>query len=62
MATTFDTIILGAGFSGLVAARTLAAQGRSVLVLEGRDRTGGRARSYQDGGKTPVDLGCSWIQ
>jgi threonine dehydrogenase-like Zn-dependent dehydrogenase len=28
---------------------------------QGRNRTGGRARSYVDGGHAPVDLGCSWI-
>lgn len=30
-------------------------------LLQGRDRTGGRARSYLEGGHAPVDLGCSWI-
>ncbi|KAL7416045.1 hypothetical protein BDY24DRAFT_253274 [Mrakia frigida] len=57
----FDTVILGSGFAGILAARTLASKGRKVLVLEARDRTGGRARSYEGGGGAPVDLGCSWI-
>ncbi|WP_238297462.1 FAD-dependent oxidoreductase, partial [Methylobacterium soli] len=38
----YDAIVVGAGFAGAVAARELAAQGRRVLVLEARDRIGGR--------------------
>ncbi|KAG8889349.1 hypothetical protein FRB98_004633 [Tulasnella sp. 332] len=42
----FDTIILGAGWSGCIAARELTSRGHSVLVLEARDRIGGRARTW----------------
>ena len=37
-----DVIIIGAGFAGLTAARDQRAAGRSVLVLEARNRIGGR--------------------
>ena len=39
---TYDVIVIGAGFAGVTAARDLASAGRSVLVLEARDRLGGR--------------------
>lgn len=55
-----DTIIVGAGWSGAVAARELASKGRKVLVLEARDRVGGRANTWVKG-NVKVDVGCSWI-
>ncbi|KAK2001421.1 flavin-containing amine oxidoreductase [Colletotrichum falcatum] len=55
-----DTIIIGAGWSGAVAARELVSKGRKVLVLEARDRVGGRANTWVKG-DVKVDLGCSWI-
>ncbi|KAJ0168448.1 Polyamine oxidase 3 [Colletotrichum tanaceti] len=57
---TLDTIIIGAGWSGAVAARELAIKGRKVLVLEARDRVGGRASTWVKG-DVKVDVGCSWI-
>lgn len=58
-----DTVIVGAGWAGAVAARDLSAKGYSVLVLEARDRIGGRAQTWKDKGKgdVKVDVGCSWI-
>ncbi|KQO63129.1 hypothetical protein ASF23_07365 [Curtobacterium sp. Leaf261] len=46
--------------SGLTAARSLAASGQHVVVLEARDRIGGRTWTDDDLG-VPVDLGASWI-
>ena len=40
----FDAIVVGAGVAGLTAARLLADAGRRVVVLEARDRIGGRLR------------------
>lgn len=43
--TAFDVIVVGAGLSGLTAAKTLAEAGRSVLVVEKEDTVGGRVRT-----------------
>ncbi len=58
--TRYDTIVIGAGMSGVTAARLLADAGRRVLVLEARDRIGGRMNSDRSAGFA-VDLGASWI-
>lgn len=55
-----DVVIVGAGFAGLTAAEILVGQGHSVLVVDGRDRVGGRAYSGEVAG-TAVDLGATWI-
>jgi monoamine oxidase len=41
-----DVVVVGAGLAGLTAARELVSQGRSVVVLEARDRVGGRVLSH----------------
>ncbi|MFC2162898.1 phytoene desaturase family protein [Candidatus Altiarchaeota archaeon] len=46
----YDSIVVGAGISGLLSALTLSKEGKSVLVLEAEDYIGGRARSYKVGG------------
>jgi monoamine oxidase len=55
-----DVAVAGGGLSGLVCARRLAAGGRSVRVLEARDRVGGRTLSTSIGRGT-FDLGGQWI-
>ncbi|MGH8136515.1 MAG: FAD-dependent oxidoreductase, partial [Steroidobacteraceae bacterium] len=55
-----DVIIIGAGGAGLTAARELLAAGIGVLVLEARDRIGGRAFTDMSLG-VPWDRGCSWL-
>ncbi len=56
-----DVVIIGAGSAGLAAARALIAAGKSVIVVEGADRIGGRAWTESDTFGVPFDHGCSWI-
>lgn len=55
------SIVVGAGIAGLAAARRLSEAGREVLVLEGRERIGGRIWTSQAWAGMPLDLGASWI-
>ena len=55
-----DVLVIGAGIAGLRAAEVLVANGRRVIVLEARDRLGGRIYTDRSWG-VPVDLGASWI-
>jgi monoamine oxidase len=59
-AASVDVVIVGAGFAGLSAAERLASMGVSVLVVEGRDRVGGRSLSGEVAG-VKVDLGATWV-
>lgn len=55
-----DIAIVGAGAAGLAAAELVAESGLSGVLLEARDRLGGRAHTVQsDVG--PIDLGCEWL-
>jgi monoamine oxidase len=56
-----DVCIVGAGYAGLTAARRLAQAGQRVVVLEARDRVGGRVwtRTLDDG--TALDIGGTWV-
>lgn len=57
----YDVVVIGAGAAGIGAARLLAQSGRSFVVLEARERVGGRAWSKDSGRGFPIDLGCEWM-
>ncbi|MFI6998270.1 flavin monoamine oxidase family protein [Nocardia sp. NPDC050175] len=59
--SSVDVVIVGAGISGLAAARELVAAGREVLVLEARDRVGGRILNHQLSDGTVVEKGAAFI-
>ena len=61
MQNDFDTLIVGAGFAGLTAARQLQRAGQRVRVLEARDRVGGRVLTEHLDDGTYIDLGAQWI-
>ena len=60
MQTDVDVVVVGAGFAGMTAARQLQKAGRSVAVVEARDRVGGRTDTVEVEG-VPVDLGGQWV-
>jgi monoamine oxidase len=56
----YDVIVIGAGYCGLTAARNATIAGLKVLLLEGRDRIGGRSWSSNIGGY-PFEMGGTWV-
>ncbi|KAJ2950550.1 hypothetical protein O0L34_g8797 [Tuta absoluta] len=58
--TQYDTIVVGMGAAGTVAAATLARAGKSVLALEAQDRVGGRVYTVPFGDGV-VELGAEWL-
>jgi monoamine oxidase len=57
---TYDVAVIGGGFAGVTAARECALRGRSVVLLEARDRLGGRTWSADWDGR-PVEYGGAWV-
>src|SRR5882757_10873317 len=56
-----DVAIVGAGAAGLGAAHALKKSNLSCIVLEARDRVGGRAHTIQAAPNITFDLGCGWL-
>lgn len=58
----FDVVVVGAGFSGLQAACSAQQTGLSVVVVEARDRVGGKSWSIPlSNGRGVADLGAAWV-
>jgi len=61
-AETFDVIVIGAGAAGLAAAGLLAEAAQSVLLIEARERVGGRCWTRAEPGVAlPVEMGAEFI-
>ncbi|CAI6019560.1 unnamed protein product [Clonostachys chloroleuca] len=58
--TVYDAIVIGAGYAGLRAMRDLSLQGHKVLIVEGRDRIGGRTCSVKADGYV-YEAGGTWV-
>ena len=56
-----EVLVVGAGAAGLAAARALHEAGIDVIVLEARDRAGGRIWTRRDTGTLPIELGAEFI-
>jgi monoamine oxidase len=59
--TEVDVAIIGAGAAGLGAAHALATSGLSLIVLEARDRVGGRGHTIMAAPDIIFDVGCGWL-
>ncbi|KRQ93026.1 flavin monoamine oxidase family protein [Bradyrhizobium valentinum] len=59
--SSVDVAIIGAGAAGLGAANALKNSGLSVIVLEARDRLGGRAHTIMASPDVTFDVGCGWL-
>ncbi|HVW79419.1 MAG TPA: flavin monoamine oxidase family protein, partial [Mycobacteriales bacterium] len=60
-ASTADVVVVGAGFAGISAARHLMAHGLDVVVLEARDRVGGRTLNHPIDSTHIVEVGGQWL-
>jgi len=56
-----DVVVIGAGAAGIAATRCLVESGVDVLLLEARNRVGGRAHSVRHGDGDAIDLGGGWL-
>ncbi|MFC7054375.1 flavin monoamine oxidase family protein [Hansschlegelia quercus] len=59
--SSVEVVVVGGGAAGIGAARKLHEAGIDVLIVEARDRLGGRAYTVQNQAGGPFDLGCGWL-
>ena len=56
-----NIIIIGAGLTGLLLTYRLKKQGIPALILEARDRVGGRIYTHSSVNETPIEMGATWL-
>lgn len=59
MGSSYDVVVIGAGAAGIAAGRKLASSGADFVLIEARNRIGGRALTVTR--EAPLDLGCGWL-
>src|SRR4051812_3141085 len=59
--TESRVVVIGAGAAGIAAARRLKQAGIETLILEARERVGGRAWTDTSSFGVPLDMGCAWL-
>lgn len=59
--TTIDIAIIGSGLTGLTLAYLLRNDHRSVVLIEARDRVGGRVHTLEKAGMAPLEMGATWL-
>jgi len=57
----FEVVVIGGGAAGIAAARRLNEAGVEALIVEARERLGGRAWTVKDAAGDALDLGCGWL-
>lgn len=58
---TYDVLIIGGGFSGLLTAHLLQKEGLESRILEARNRLGGRIYTLRSDGGHPTEMGATWL-
>ena len=61
MSRNTEVIVIGGGAAGIAAARRLHDSGMDCILVEARQRLGGRAWTIGNGAALPIDLGCGWL-
>ena len=61
VSTKYDIIIIGAGLTGLALAYYLKNTNHSILILEARDRLGGRIHTVKKAGLGQIEMGATWL-
>jgi monoamine oxidase len=60
-AADFDVVVVGAGAAGIAATKRLIEANLSAVMVEARDRLGGRSHTVASAAGVPLDLGCEWL-
>lgn len=56
-----EVLIIGAGLTGLLLAYRLKKDGKSVKIIEARNRVGGRIHTLKSAKETPIEMGATWL-